>query len=94
MKQHDIRLFDKDDPQTAPGIIKEIKKATTDAGDKHETFVVTHEAINLKAKLTLKKRNPVLQSSGQADENNEEFFSPCCSDGLGLEKAKRLRKER
>ncbi len=82
MTQHDIRLIDKDDPQTSTAIIKEIKKSTPDAGDKHETFVVTHEAINLKAKLSLKKKNSALQSSGQADENNEEYTDKD-TDGLG-----------
>jgi hypothetical protein len=83
MTQHDIRLIDKDDPQTSSAIIKEIKKSTPDAGDKYETFVVTHEAINLKAKLTLKKRNPALPSSGQADENDKEYTGKDV-DGLGL----------
>jgi len=83
MTQHDIRLIDKDDPQTLTAIIKEIKKTTPDAGDKYETFVVTHEAINLKAKLTLKKRNHALQSSGQVDENDEEYTNKN-NDGLGL----------
>jgi len=83
MTQHDIRLIDKDDPQTSAAIIKEIKKSTPDAEDKYETFVVTHEAINLKAKLTLKKRNSALQSSDQADENSSEFTDKD-DDGLGL----------
>ena len=83
MTQHDIRLIDKDDPQTSTAIIKEIKKSTPDAGDKYETFVVTHEAINLKAKLTLKNRNPALQSTGQADENDKEYTDKD-HDGLGL----------
>lgn len=83
MTQHDIRLIDKDDPQTSTAIIKEIKKSTPDAEDKYETFVVTHEAINLKAKLTLKKRNSALQSSDQADENSSEFTDKD-DDGLGL----------
>lgn len=83
MTQHDIRLIDKDDPQTSTAIIKEIKKSTSDAGDKYETFVVTHDAINLKAKLTLKKRTSDLQSSGQNDENNEEYTDKD-DDALGL----------
>jgi hypothetical protein len=83
MTQHDIRLIDKDDPQTSTAIIKEIKKATSDAGDKYETFVVTHEAINLKAKLTLKKRTSALPSSAQTDQNNEEYTDND-DDGLGM----------
>ncbi len=83
MTQHDIRLIDKDDPQTSTTIIKEIKKSTPDAGDKYETFVVTHEAINLKAKLTLKNRNPALQSTSQADENDGKYTDKV-DDGLGL----------
>ena len=83
MTQHDIRLIDKDDPQTSTAIIKEIKKSTPNAGDKYETFVVTHEAINLKAKLTLKKRTPALQSSDHADENDKEYTDKD-ADGLGL----------
>jgi hypothetical protein len=83
MTQHDIRLIDTEDPQTSTAIIKEIKKSTPDAGDKYETFVVTHEAINLKAKLTLKKRTPALQSSAQADENDEAHTDKD-DDGLGL----------
>ena len=83
MTQHDIRLIDMDDPQTSTAIIKAIKKSTPDAGEKYETFVVTHEAINLKAKLTLKKRSPALQSSDQANANDEEYTDKD-DDGLGL----------
>ena len=83
MTQQDIRLIDTDDPQTSKAIIKEIKKSTPDAGDKYETFVVTHEAINLKTKLTLKNRTTALQSSGQADKNDKEYTDKD-HDELGL----------
>ena len=87
MNQHDIRLFDKDDPQTAPGIIKEIKKATTDAGDKYETFVVTHEPINLKAKLAVKKRAPAPKPYLHVDEDEEiidEDYTDDDDNGIDL----------
>jgi hypothetical protein len=87
MNQHDIRLFDKDDPQTAPGIIKEIKKATTDAGDKYETFVVTHEPINLKAKLAVKKRLPTPKPYLHVDDDEEiidEDYTDDDDNGIDL----------
>ncbi len=87
MNQHDIRLIDKDDPKTPTAIIKEIKKATTDADDKYETFVVTHDPINLKSKLTLKKRAAALQSAAETNGDSEiidEDYKDQDADGLGL----------
>ena len=53
---YDVRTFDRDDPSTPTSEIKAMGKTIADADDKYETFVITHEPINLKAKLTLKKR--------------------------------------
>lgn len=87
MNQYDVRLIDKDDPLTSTAIIKEIKQTTTDAVDKHETFIVTHEPINLKAKLALKKRLLVQKPCAQKDEDDEiidEDYTDEDSDGLDL----------
>ncbi len=83
MTQHDIRLIDTDAPNTSTAIIKEIKKATTDAADKFETFVVTHEPIDLKAKLTLKKRLSEPQDMSDGETTGEDYTDQD-ADGLGL----------
>ena len=56
MNQYDIRTNDSEDPNTPQDVLKAMKKAVSDAGDKYETFEVTHEPINLKAKLVQKKQ--------------------------------------
>jgi len=70
MTQYDIRFFDIEDPTTPPKMIKEMKKTVEDAADKAETFQVTHEPINLKAKLALKQR--ALAAKAQALAGSEE----------------------
>jgi hypothetical protein len=57
MNQYDIRTVDRDDPNTSPADIKAMGKTISDADDKFETFVITHEPINLKAKLAIKQRS-------------------------------------
>jgi len=87
MNQYDLRLYDKNDPSTSPEILKEIKKATSDAGDKYDTFVVTHEPINLKTKLAVKKRTPALKPYVHVDEEEEiidEDYTDEDDDGLDL----------
>jgi len=87
MDQYDIRLIDKDDPRTAAGILKEIKKATTDATDMYETFIVTHEPINLKAKLALRKRMVVSQHQPLTNEDEEiidDDYTDQDDDGIDL----------
>ena len=87
MTQHDIRLIDTDDPKTPAAIIKELRKLTTDASDKYETFVVTHEPIELKEKLNQKKRAAIQQSNTQTNDDEElssEEYTDKDDDELGL----------
>lgn len=87
MNQHDLRLYDIDDPKTTSDILKEIKKATTDASDKFETFIITHDPINLKAKLTIKKRVPAPKPYVHVNEDEEiieEDYTDEADDGLDL----------
>jgi len=88
MNKHDTRLVDKDDPKTSATVIREIKKTTSDATDKHETFVVTHEPINLKEKLALKKKAAAPQPQDLTDESSEVIdaeYTDKDADGLGLQ---------
>jgi len=73
MTQYDIRFFDIEDPTTPPKMIKEMKKTVEDAADKAETFQVTHEPINLKAKLVLKQR--ALDTKAQALAGSEAVIA-------------------
>ena len=87
MTQHDIRLIDTDDPKTSSAIIKEIKKTTTDASEKYETFVVTHEPIDLKEKLNQKKQAVSQQLNAQSNDEealNAEEYTDKDDDELGL----------
>jgi hypothetical protein len=87
MNQYDMRLYDKENPNTPPDIVKQITKETTDASDKFETFTVTHEPINLKAKLIIKKRTPVAKPNKHIEEEEEiidEQYMDDDEDGLDL----------
>jgi hypothetical protein len=87
MDQHDLRLFDKHDPNTPSDIIKAINREVSDATDKFETFVVTHEAIKLKEKLAVKKRMPAPKSYVHVEEDEEiidEDYTDDDDDGLEL----------
>ncbi len=87
MSQYDMRLHDKDNPNTPPDIVKQITRETIDASEKFETFTVTHEPINLKAKLIIKKRTPVSKLHAHVEDEEEiidEQYMDDDEDGLGL----------
>jgi hypothetical protein len=88
MIQCDIRLFDRDNPNTAPEILKEIKKSITDASDKFETFLVTHEPIKLKSKLAVRKKTTPSKAYTPQVEAEEEIidedYTDDDDDGLDL----------
>jgi len=67
MNQYDIRTVDSEDPNTPANVIKAMKSSITDADDKFETFDVTHEPINLKAKLAVKKKAVEAKANAQAE---------------------------
>lgn len=87
MNQHDIRIVDINDPNTASSVLKEITKSTSDSADKFETFTVTHEPINLKAKLAGKKKAAVPKAYVHVDEDEEiidEDYTDEDDDGIDL----------
>lgn len=87
MDQFDIRLFDKHNPNTPASIITALNKTISDATDKFETFVVTHDAINLKEKLAVKKRTPAPKSYVHVEEDEEiidDDYTDDDDDGLEL----------
>jgi len=83
MKEHDIRLVDMNDPNTPSQVLKEITKTASDATDKFETFVVTHEPINLKAKLAGKKRVSAPQPYVHVEEDEEIIDEDYTDDDEG-----------
>jgi len=59
----------------------------SDASDKFETLIVTHDAINLKEKLAIKKRMPAPKSFVHVEEDEEiidEDYTDDDDDGLEL----------
>jgi hypothetical protein len=87
MDHHDIRLFDTFDPNTPADIIKAMHKEVSDASDRYETFTVTHDPINLKEKLAVKKRMPAPKSYVHVEEDEEiidEDYTDDDDDGLEL----------
>ena len=68
MNQYDIRTTDSEDPNTPQDIIKAVKKGISDASEKYETFEVTHEPINLKTKLALKKQAAAAKANALAEQ--------------------------
>jgi hypothetical protein len=82
MNQYDVRTFDRDDPNTPPAEIKAMGKTIADADDKYETFVITHEPINLKAKLALKKRS--VNATAYTSAEDGQAINNAGDDGIDL----------
>ena len=82
MNQYDIRTVDQDDPNTSKATIKAMKKTISDAEDTFETFVITHEPINLKAKLAIKQRS--LNATPYTSVEGGEVINDSGDDGIDL----------
>ena len=82
MNQYDIRTVDRDDPNTSPADIKAMRKTISDADDKFETFVITHEPINLKAKLAIKQRS--VNAAPYTSAEDGEVINDAGDDGIDL----------
>ncbi len=82
MNQYDIRTVDRDDPNTSPADIKAMGKTISDADDKFETFVITHEPINLKAKLAIKQRS--VNATPYTSVEGDEVINDAGDEGIDL----------